>query len=760
MNKLKSDRIRELLPRLIATSPDPNWQGLIDAIGEQDDRLTQLIEDVRNQFFVKTASRPYIDRLAANNNITRPRFVGMSDSDFRTYIPILSYQPKQVKKIIEQLLDLFFLKEATTAFLSTSAYEPFVLETGWKLQLMVDGVNTESITFTTADFSSITAITADELAATYNRQSKYSYATSYYDSVTKKTYIRIFSNTIGTQGSIEILGGLANIGLQLNGFLSDLGTGTNTQWNITKVGDEVTITYTGGTVPGIDSLLVGDIFLCNLPGNQGTFVITDISLEDSNFKYINLLATAGSITQTSATQTKFLRPEKFTAYKAARRALLWETTIGQATVEMPATPSIVRRNLKGGFFINGSTSTVTQFDSSSSLTVADASDFPPAGIFLLEPVNGITARLTGGLSEDVVTYNFNGRLISTLVKYTYTGITTNTLTGITPSLPAITGLNEYTLSSLTKSADVVTAVVSNTLEVGDHVFIQNSSGIPILSTSGTTTSASPLLTSIADLTGVAPGQIVTGTGIPVGTRVVAVTLPTTVLMTEEATASAVVGLSFNEDTNGGFEVQTASSTSFTYNQLGTDGSAVTPGRASIEKLALAEQDSKVIVTTARSAEDTGIIGPYVWDPNAAFVLSADSATVTDEILAGRIVKLLAVSTNSIPDEQGYLIFDYGLNTQEGPVKYLYKATSDIIALDPSYTFQQNHEAGCSVIAVSHKGPHTLDGAGSEYSAYVTDPSDARLILEDLITSVASAGIFIDFIIRYPVQLYGTLTVYS
>src|SRR3954466_12112572 len=116
-NKTKSDRIFDLLPKFLNARNDANWHSLVTAIGTEDDRLATLLEEVRKQFFVKTASRPYLDRLAANSNLSRPRFVGMSDSDFRTYIPVLSYQPKQVKRIIDQLLDLFFFKEATTAFL-------------------------------------------------------------------------------------------------------------------------------------------------------------------------------------------------------------------------------------------------------------------------------------------------------------------------------------------------------------------------------------------------------------------------------------------------------------------------------------------------------------------------------------------------------------------------------------------------------------------------------------------------------------------
>src|SRR5688500_3708713 len=78
----KSERIHNLLPKLLNSSQDQGWAALVEAIGAEDGRLAELLVEVRDQFFIKTASRPYLDRLAANNNISRPRFVGMSDSDF------------------------------------------------------------------------------------------------------------------------------------------------------------------------------------------------------------------------------------------------------------------------------------------------------------------------------------------------------------------------------------------------------------------------------------------------------------------------------------------------------------------------------------------------------------------------------------------------------------------------------------------------------------------------------------------------------
>lgn len=759
-NPTKTDRIFDLLPKHLGAREDDKWSSLVGAIGEEDERLARLAEEVRKQFFVKTASRPYIDRLAANNNLLRPRFVGMSDTDFRRFIPISTYQPKQVKRIIDEMLDLFFLKEATTAFLSSGLYEPFVLQDTWNLEILVDNMYQEQIVFRTSDFTNIAAATADEVVAAYNRQAKYSYAISFYDSVTKNTFLRIFSKTIGAQGAMDITGGLANIAFEMNGFLSDLGTGSNTQWIVSKVGNTTTFTYNAGTLPGVEFLLPGDIFLCDLTDNRGSFVITGVNVQLKSFTFENLLATPGTYTQSSSKQVKWMRPAHVTSFSVNRRALSWETGVNVVSIEMPATPSIVNRPLRGGLHVNGEFGLVTAINSSTSLTVNSVENMPTAGYFIIEPVEMITAKLTGGQADLIVEQTSNGRIISDFVRYHYSGISGNMLTGITPDLPSTSALHELSMSALVKNSSVITCTVNNDFAPDDTIFITGSSGIPVLTTTGNLTTDSTTVSGIGSLTGVSPGQLISGTGVIAGTKVLQVVDATTILMTRPATATALSNITFSEDTNGPFQVVTANSSSFTVYQNGTDGTAVTPGTVSKEYSQLAPNGFRVLITTANSEAITKIKGPYIWQDDVPFTLSADTSTIAANIVAGKSYKLLELGSNNIPEGPGYLVFNYGQNNQEGPIKYLYKAADNVIALDPSHTFQRFHSIGASVVAVSKMGPHALVGDGSEYAPYVTNPPDARKQLQDLITSVASAGIFIDFIIRYPNQLYGTLSVYD
>lgn len=828
-NKGKIDQIHDLLPKHLNSKNNENWKALVEALGEQDQKTADLVTEVRKQFFVKTASRPYLDRLAANNMISRPRLVGMDDPSFREYIPVLSYQPKQVKLIIDQLLDIFFFKESTTAFITSSTFQPFNLNDGWELELSIDEQYIDRVIFNANEFTDINNATANEIVAAINRQSKYSYATAYYDSITKNTFIRMFTNTVGSKGSLRILGGRANTALRFNGFISNAGNGINTQWTVTKVGDEVKFTNTGGADPGINFLQVGDIAVIDLPGNQGSFVITDVNLVDNSIKFINLFATVGVFTNTSSDDVKFIRPQKFVAYLNPRRAMTWETSPGEVTVEMPTSPPVVKRSLKGSSHINGVFSQMTNRNSDTSIDVADAYQFPESGTFLLEKVEEIVERILTPTENQVISNKMNTRLQYVNDRYDYTGRTSlqttgdivagnnqiinlgsvaglaighqvihaafppytritsivglvvntsfpattsgtaqnikflgNTLTGITPNLPIAAGLNEFSLVSLTRASNTVTGTTASPhgYTVGDIVVISGSSGIQVASTTGDVALGSNTIINVPSMSGVAPGNVVAGTGIPVGSLVVSNT-SNTITINTIATANAIgTAITLSENLNLGGTVSSATPTTFSYTLLGSNGSATTPGTSRVERIGLANSGSKVIITDAIPNTVSRITGSYIWDKAATFVLSSNTAQINDAIQAGKIIRLLNVSDNTIAATGGFLIFDYGRNTQEGPVRFLYKPTDNTIALDPSYTFKFNHTANSPIVAISRKGPHQMSGRANEYPAYITDPSEARFILQDLIRSVKSAGIFVNFLIRYPEQLYATLDVYQ
>lgn len=692
-NNTKIDRLHDQLPKSFNTRENTNWSAILSALGSEDERLAQLLDVVKDQFFVQTAARPYLDSLGSNSGVARPRMVGMEDSEFRSYIPIMAYKPKQVKDIIDELLNQFFFRDLTTSRLSSSLSEPFALQDTWTLRYSIDGVNEDLIIFSADDFSDISNATAAEVASAINRQAQHSFAVTHEDSTIKETFIRIFTNTVGAKGSISMIGGRGNIGLQFDGFNTSAGNGIDTEWTFTKIGDLMAMQYTAGSNPSLSSLSAGSILLSNLTGNKGSFVLENVDTSTNTIFYRDIFGTVGVVTQTSVNDTKFLNDFTSHIQLQDKRSIAWEVSSGEIVVEMPTTPAVVRRSLKGSTHLNGSIGTMTSRDSGTQLTIDNATLFPDAGKFLLNEKQEIITRVD---VLNTATHSYGSRGEGFQQVYLYTGKSVNTLTGITPDLPSLAQLIEVVILSATRVSKVATITTSTVhgLSIGQWVTVAN------------TANTVPMLQSVDG------NYIITST-------------PT--------------------------------STTFTYVSAGDDGAA-TGGLASSEQPGMSNTGSRVVLHSSRI--DTGILGATMWDTQAPFVLSSVNTSISDEIQAGNIVRNLTVGVNEIVDEQSLAIFDFGTEFQEGPVKILYKPTDTTLALDPAYIFQYDHEIGSALTMIRRRGAHSVSTTAQEYPAYITDPSAVRVVMEEIIRSVKSVGMFIDFLVRFPDQAYATVDVYN
>jgi len=691
-NKTRTDRIHDGLPRHFKTRQNPNWKALVEALGESDQRLADLTEEVRQQFFVKTASRPYIDRLGSNFNVSRPRFVGMQDADFRRYIPILAYQPKQVKLVMDLLLDVFFFKETTTSFTQSISAAPFVLRDGWELEYTIDQIHQERIVFNTENFTDISAATAEEVAGTINRQATNSFAVVFDDRIQKKKFIRLFSNTVGSKGSIQITGGRANIGFRFKGFNEGAGASTGTTWAITKSGDTMTFQHTAGATPNLNQVQAGDVVVIDIPGNTGSFVIQTIDLSTSSFTFINLFGTVGTHTHTSLTALKFISPLKLVIYKNDTRSVVWEVSPGDIIVEMPASPPVVKRSLNGSAHFNGLSELVTNRLSATTLEIANATDWPlNGGQFIIKELKEIKTHVLTISEDTVISKDFNTRFDKKQI-YSYTSKTGNILNGVTPDLPIVAALYEANVTTATRAGTTVTVVTAT------------------------------------------PHGFVVGEGVKVQNTATDATM------------------------NGTFIIKSIlSPTSFTYTAAGPAG-VNTGGVCRTERIGMSNDGSIAYLTSAQI--NTGILGPYEWDLGAAFVLSSLTSTIQTEIKAGNNVRTMPIaSPNNIDDTESFAIFDFGTEFEEGPVRVLYKPTANSVQLDPAYIFKQNHAVNSSITVIRRRGAIVMSGTGKEYSTYITDPGVARELLQNLMHEVKSVGIFIEFLVRFPKQIYGTLDVY-
>lgn len=697
----KKDRIDSLhdqMPALYDTRVNETWKAIIEALGEQDQATLDLIEGVRQQFFIKTASRPYIDRLGTANLVQRPRFVGMEDTDFRKFIPVMSYEPKQVKIVLDKLLDLFFFQESTTSFISSGLSQPFVLQDGWELEIDIDSNYNERIEFRTEEFVDISNASANEVVAAINRQTTNSFAIAFEDSLTREVNIRLFTNTVGSKGSVQITGGRANIGLQFEGYNTEAGQGVGSQYEITKVGDTVSMRYTGiGGSPSFDKLQINDVVIINRPGNEGSFIITSVDPVADIIKYKNLFATEETFTQSIANDVKFFTPFKANVYLKDRKAVVWEVRPGEIIVEMPPSPPVVKRKRTGSAHINGTDVAVVNMDTRTQIEVSDASNFPDSGNFFFIPRNEIQTYFPN--QNDTTIFKFESKLSSDLPTYSYTSKIGNSLYGISPELPVLAGIGQVDLVSANRDSNNIitcTTLQDNDYEVGNTAVI----------------------------------------------------------------GGAVQDIGTGSNTNGGWIItEIISPTQFKcYSFSGPLGYRESyGGTVRVERAGISNTGSRVILSTAVLQPTR--LGPYMWDENSDFVLSSLTTNLLNQVKAGTTQRNIQVEANEIPDQEGRLIFDFGTEKQEGPVRYFFKPSTNALAIDPSYVFKFTHNINSSVTMIRRRGGIKFGGLGKEFGAYITDPAAAREVLQELMSEVKSVGIFINFLIRYPEFYYATIDVY-
>jgi hypothetical protein len=144
------------------------------------------------------------------------------------------------------------------------------------------------------------------------------------------------------------------------------------------------------------------------------------------------------------------------------------------------------------------------------------------------------------------------------------------------------------------------------------------------------------------------------------------------------------------------------------------------------------------------------LGSYIYDTKAGFNVSSKRTTLTQEIDAGQVYTVVDVqSSQSFPNQTGYLVFEYGYQNQEGPVKYLFVSSENTLYLDPSYKFKHDHAPNITVNYVSNPAPIVLPTDGSAYQFYLTDSVNGRVQAESLIDQLAAAGVTVTVVVVYP-----------
>jgi len=142
-------------------------------------------------------------------------------------------------------------------------------------------------------------------------------------------------------------------------------------------------------------------------------------------------------------------------------------------------------------------------------------------------------------------------------------------------------------------------------------------------------------------------------------------------------------------------------------------------------------------------------GSFMPDPTAPFTTTSKRGVLGQTITAGDILtSITMIDASSIPDSVGKIVFNYGRQTQEDSISYFGRPNNSTLLIDPSYTFLQDHAIGepVNVTVTPYINPRA---DGSDYSIYLTGVTAARILAQQIITSIVAAGVVIRWLIIEP-----------
>lgn len=649
----KVERYYRFMPSMYRPGINPFITSCLKALARSDADININIDEAGKQIFQQTAEGKYLDSLGANVGVDRPVSINLSDKKFRDLIPILSYKPKQIKKTIYELLDVFWGPLYSRANITALAYEPYNLG---KINQM-----TGTVTFQKNNYKVVGS------------------GTSFTTQLSIGDYVKVESQ------DNQYFKRISKINSDTELFLAERYEGASSTGNgsyytplnikiIIDAGKEKSIIIKPNDINDTENataLEIANAINNSIPDTATSETITASVIIDytQELNYLNMRTdtpgTSGSIEITGGTANIF-----------SEGVLNFNGNYVYTTNEEASLYSV------GDDVVVGS-----NIGSIESSIISISSDTPSTGISRIEVSDNVSAYIEAENNFIYYKGHFglsNGeRLISNLQQNTAIYETTNR--ELTVSIPSTVPALRRTLKG---SAHI------RTNWSGEIVSIDNGNKQIIIN---------------FDMDSVLENQ-----------------------HEGRDFASNLVRIPIVSHSSG------------------KDGVILQFG--STEDLSNINTDDGFVIM------DDDFISSYVYDPqNATFSVTSKRCVLNQNISNGFIYPSISVEgAGDIPNESGYLIFNFGRTGEEQPILYRGRPNNSTLLLDPSYEFVNNHESGEIINVISPDLKAAVPSKdGDDYATYITGIEDALEIVKNLVTQIKAAGITINFIIKTPEYLWET-----
>lgn len=150
-------------------------------------------------------------------------------------------------------------------------------------------------------------------------------------------------------------------------------------------------------------------------------------------------------------------------------------------------------------------------------------------------------------------------------------------------------------------------------------------------------------------------------------------------------------------------------------------------------------------------------GSFLYDSSGTqqtFTVSRQKAISEEGLVKGNVyTKITVDDTVNITSQSGFLVFGWGLDSEEQPVRFRGVPNSKTILLDPSYVFQNDQPIGTPINVIVDQKPYKPRRDGTDLAIYLTSPSDAREVVQRILASLAAAGVIVNFVVLAPDYIY-------
>jgi hypothetical protein len=160
-----------------------------------------------------------------------------------------------------------------------------------------------------------------------------------------------------------------------------------------------------------------------------------------------------------------------------------------------------------------------------------------------------------------------------------------------------------------------------------------------------------------------------------------------------------------------------------------------------------------ITPMGAEAAPATVPGPFSYDPRTGLAITETNGT-TDTVF-NRGVHYSSLHLEGVdqalkfPDEEGWLVFNFGYKNQVGPIRYLGRLSDEDLILDAAVPFSSTLMAGATVRLLTGRTPYQPAADHLVGSFYVTGTAAGREAARKIIDDIIAAGKQVLVSVIYP-----------